>query len=68
MENFNFFWKNKYGESDLNVLQTLIHNTSFSLMKIREERQQIERYWKKINEADSHSEELLKNGHDQIKK
>jgi hypothetical protein len=66
MENFNFFWKNKYGESDLNVMGTVIKNVEFSLLRIMENNKNLEMFWERIGNANRMSEELLSKGHLQI--
>lgn len=68
MENFNFFWKNKYGESDLNILHTLIRNIEFSLLRVLDKHKDLQVFWTRIGQANSLSTHLLKTGRETIDK
>lgn len=66
MENFNFFWKNKYGESDLNIVHTLIRNVEASLLRIAEQHKHLQVFWARIDRANEVSARLLETGQDTI--
>jgi hypothetical protein len=66
MENINFFWKNKYGKSDLNIIETIIRNVEFSLLRIKKNHKNLCIFWNAVTAANEMSEELLKTGHIKI--